>query len=81
MSASQDLGNLLRVMEPHVGEDSVTIEGGKFANFYAVLLAIKRQVVALENAQVPPGPRACHEPPWGFGKNVVALFARRDGQS
>jgi hypothetical protein len=73
MSASEDLGNLLKVMEPHVGEGEIMIAGDKFANFYACLLAIKRQVVALEMTVVPGPARACAAPPWGWGDKVVQL--------
>lgn len=78
MSASEDLGNLLRLLEPHVGEPAIQIEGDKFATFYACLLGVKNQVLALEGAAVPIEGRACQQPPWGWGDNVVPLF--RSGQ-
>jgi hypothetical protein len=73
MSAAQDLGNLLKVMEPHVGEGEIMIPGDKFATFYACLLAIKRQVDQLEKAVVPGPARASAAPPWGWGDKVVQL--------
>jgi hypothetical protein len=73
MSASQDLGNLLRVMEEHLGADAVELTGEGFANYYAILVSIKRQVVELEGRAVPASARICKEPPCGWGKNVVSI--------
>lgn len=71
---SQQLGTLLRVMEEHVDADTVTIEGGKFSNLYALLSQIRKDVLELENHELLK-PRPCKEPPWGWGtSNVVQLF-------
>lgn len=80
MSASQDPGNLLRLLEPHLGAPEIVIEGDRFATFYACLVGIKRDVVQLENQPVPNQGRACTQPPWGWGSNVVAFSGAKGRQ-
>lgn len=74
MSASEDLRNLLRVMEEHLGSAQIELTGEGFANWYAILVDIKRQVVQLEQQPVPADARLiCKRPPWGWGDNVVPI--------
>ncbi|WP_119304993.1 hypothetical protein [Dongia deserti] len=77
MSASEDLGNLLRVMEEHLGAETVELSGEGFANWYSILVAIKRQVVQLERQPVPADARICKQPPWEWGSNVVSIASRQ----
>lgn len=70
MSASEDLGNLLKVLEEHLGGSEVVMDGQGFANLYASLVGIKRDVVELERQPVPGPTRTLIDKPWG---NVVPL--------
>ena len=77
---SQRLGELLRVMEEHVGAGAVEMPGSGFEHLYRTLTEIRLDVIALENHELLR-PRPAEAPPWGWGPNVVALDRGRGPRS